>query len=59
MCSSDLTLKDQLDLERHKGRTIDGVTARITQRILALTTAIWHNDLIGNPTLRSLTPYDH
>lgn len=53
------TLKDQLDLERHKGRTIDGVTARITQRILALTTAIWHNDLIGNPTLRSLTPYDH
>lgn len=53
------TLKDQLDLERHKGRKIDGVTARITQRILALTAAIWHNDVIGNPVLRSLTPYDH
>ncbi|MDO4901044.1 IS982 family transposase [Actinomyces sp.] len=53
------TLKDQLDLERHKGRTPTGVAARITQRVLALTTAIWHNDLIGAPTLRSLTPYDH
>lgn len=50
------TLKDQLDLERHKGRTMAGLAARITQRILALTTAIWHNDLIGNPTPRSLTP---
>jgi len=26
---------------------------------LALTAAIWHNDNTGNPTLRSLTPYDH
>lgn len=35
-----------------------GVTARITQRSLALTTAIWHNDLIGNPPtlLRLLRP---
>lgn len=53
------TLKDQLSLERHGGRTPTGVTARVAQRILALTAAIWHNDNTGNPTLRSLTPYDH
>jgi hypothetical protein len=29
------------------------------QRILALTAAIWHNDRIGEPILRSLTAYDH
>jgi len=34
------TLKGQLDLELHGGRTIDGVTARIAQRVLALTAAI-------------------
>ncbi|MGI8870704.1 MAG: IS982 family transposase, partial [Mycobacteriales bacterium] len=32
---------------------------RIWQRILALTTAIWHNDTIGAPVKRSLTAYDH
>ena len=53
------TFKGQLDLERHGGRTIAGVCARISQRILALTAAIWHNDLIGAPVLRSLTAYDH
>ena len=53
------TFKGQLDLERHDGRTIAGVCARISQRILALTAAIWHNDLIGAPVLRSLTAYDH
>lgn len=53
------TLKDQLGLERHNGRTPTGVTARVAQRILALTAAIWHNDNTSNPTLRSLTPYDH
>lgn len=53
------TLKDQLDLERHKGRTPAGVVARVAQRILALTAAIWHNDDTGSPVLRSLTPYDH
>ncbi|WP_167149267.1 IS982 family transposase [Actinomyces sp. ZJ308] len=53
------TLKDQLGLERHNGRTPTGVTARVAQRILALTAAIWHNDNTGNPQLRSLTPYDH
>ena len=53
------TLKGQLDLERHAGRTITGVCCRITQRILALTAAIWHNSLTNAPVLRSLTPYDH
>jgi hypothetical protein len=30
------TLKGQLDLERHGGRTIEGVTVRVLQRLLAL-----------------------
>jgi hypothetical protein len=53
------TCKGQLSLERHGGRTPAGVCARIAARILALTTAIWHNDRIGAPTLRSLIAYDH
>jgi hypothetical protein len=53
------TLKGQLDLERHGGRTVDGVTVRILQRILALTAAIWHNDATGQPVKRSLLAYDH
>ena len=53
------TLKAQLDLERHGGRTIAGVAARVLQRILALTAAIWHNDHCSQPVLRSLTAYDH
>jgi hypothetical protein len=53
------TLKGQLDLERHGGRTVDGVTVRILQRILALVAAIWHNDATGQPVPRSLTAYDH
>jgi hypothetical protein len=53
------TLKGQLDLERHAGRSLAGVSTRISQRLLALTTAIWHNDRIGAPVLRSLTAYDH
>jgi len=53
------TLKAQLDLERHGGRTIAGVASRVLQRILALTAAIWHNDHTGQPVLRSLTAYDH
>lgn len=53
------TLKDQLDLERHTARTTAGVCARVAQRMLALTAAIWHNDRIGAPVLRSLTAYDH
>jgi len=53
------TLKGQLDLELHGGRTIDGVGARIGQRLLALTAAIWHNRATGQPLSRSLTAYDH
>jgi hypothetical protein len=53
------TLKGQLDLERHGGRTIAGVCARVAQRILALTAAIWHNDRIGASIRRSLIAYDH
>jgi hypothetical protein len=54
------TLKGQLDLERHGGRKKPGVCARVLQRLLALTAAIWHNETSqrdGPP--RSLTPYDH
>jgi hypothetical protein len=53
------TLKGQLDLELHGGRSIDGVGARIAQRILAMTAAIWHNRATGQPITRSLTAYDH
>ncbi len=50
------TLKRQLDLEHHDGRTVAGVRTRIAQRILALTAAIWHNDTIGATIKRSHTP---
>jgi hypothetical protein len=53
------TLKGQLDLEHHGGRTIAGVCARIAQRMLALTAAIWHNDRLGTTVRRSLIAYDH
>ncbi len=42
--SVNQTLKAQLDLERHGGRTRPGVCARVLQRVLALTAAIWHNE---------------
>jgi hypothetical protein len=53
------TLKGQLDLEQHGGRTFEGVAARVAQRILALTAAIWHNFHTGQPISRSLIAYDH
>ena len=53
------TLKGQLDLEGHGGRTWTGVAARVLQRILALTTAIWHNEQLGQRPVRSLLAYDH
>lgn len=53
------TLKGQLGLERHGGRTPRGVIVRVLQRLLALTTVIWHNHHTGQPVLRSLTAYDH
>src|SRR6266511_4181615 len=57
--SINQTFKGQLDLERHGGRTPAGVLARVLQRILALTAAIWHNDHTGQPVKRSLLAYDH
>jgi hypothetical protein len=57
--SVNQTFKGQLDLERHGGRTTAGVLARVVQRILALTAAIWHNDQSGQPVMRSLIAYDH
>jgi hypothetical protein len=35
------------------------VAARVAQRILALTAAIWHNRTTGQPITRSLIAYDH
>ena len=57
--SVNWTFKGQLDLERHGGRTPEGIIARVLTRILALTAAIWHNDKTGQPVKRSLTAYDH
>jgi len=57
--SVNWTFKGQLDLERHGGRTPEGILVRVLARLLALTAAIWHNDRIGEPVMRSLTAYDH
>jgi hypothetical protein len=53
------TLKGQLSLEHHAARTTAGVFVRITQRLLALAAAIWHNWIINAPVKRSLIAYDH
>ena len=52
------TLKDQLSLERHGGRTLTGLVSRIARRLLALTAVIIHNWETDNPG-RHLTAYDH
>ncbi len=58
--SVNQTLKAQLDLERHGGRTKPGVCARVLQRLLALTAAIWHNETTNRPgPARSLLAFDH
>ena len=58
--SINQTLKAQLDLERHGGRKPAGVCARILQRLLALTAAIWHNETTNQTgPARSLLAYDH
>jgi len=58
--SVNQTFKSQLDLERHGGRTKPGVCARVLQRILALTAAIWHNETADQPgPARFLIAYDH
>ena len=53
------TLKGQLDLERHGGRTTEGIYARITRRLLAMAACIWHNWATAEPVKRSLTAYDN
>jgi hypothetical protein len=53
------TLKGQLGLEHHGGRTIAGVYARVAARLLALAAGIWHNWRINAPRKRSLIAYDH
>jgi Transposase DDE domain len=53
------TLKGQLTLEQHGGRTLPGVYSRVAARLLALAAAIWHNWHTDAPTKRSLIAYDH
>jgi hypothetical protein len=53
------TLKGQLDLERHGGRTPAGVFTRIAQRLLAMAACIWHNWFTSTTAGRSLIAYDH
>jgi hypothetical protein len=57
--SINATLKTQLSLELHGGHSQQGVLVRVLQRLLALTATIWHNHHTNQPTLRSLTAYDH
>jgi hypothetical protein len=53
------TLKGQLDLEGHGGRTAAGVYTRVAQRVLAMAAAIWHNWSLNTENKRSLIAYDH
>ena len=57
--SVNQTLKGQLDLEPHGGRTPAGVFTRVAQRLLALAAGIWHNWTTGVTSKRSLIAYDH
>lgn len=58
LCSSHPSQYFGRDFE-HQLAAPGGVIARVTERILALTAAIWHNDHTGQRVLRSLTAYDH
>jgi hypothetical protein len=57
--SVNQTLKGQLDLESHGGRTPAGVFTRVAQRLLAMAAGIWHNWTTGITSKRSLVAYDH
>ncbi len=57
--SVNQTLKGQLDLERHAGRTPAGVFTRVAQRLLAMAAGIWHNWMTGVTSKRSLIAFDH
>lgn len=41
--SVNQTLKSQLGLERHGGRTPTGAFTRVAHRLLAMAAGIWHN----------------
>lgn len=56
--SVNWSLKGQLSLEEHGGRTVPGVLARVLVRLLALTAGIWHNDKTGAEHARSLIAYE-
>jgi hypothetical protein len=53
------TLKGQLDLEQHGGRTPEGIAVRVAQRVLSLAAAIWFNFRTGQDISRSLIAFDH
>lgn len=48
------TLKGQLTLEQHGGRTLAGVSARVAAGLFALAAGIWHNWRINAPCKRPL-----
>lgn len=52
------TCKDQLTLERHGGRTLQGLCTRIALRLLALAAGLVHNQDIGQPG-RTFAAYGH
>ena len=43
------TLKDRLGLERHNARTLHGLRARITSKLLALAAGVWLNHGLHQP----------
>jgi hypothetical protein len=48
------TLKGQLWLEQHGGRTLGGVFVRVAQRLLALSAGVWLNCQLGHPPCQPL-----
>jgi len=57
--SVNQTLKGQLGLEEHGGRTPEGVFTRVAQRLLAMAAGIWQNWNTDVTRKRSLIAYDH
>jgi hypothetical protein len=53
------SVKGQLGIEHPGAHEIDGLFARVVQRLLALNAAIWHNWAAGADRKRSLIAYDH
>lgn len=57
--SVNQTLKGQLGLEDHGGRTPIGVFTRVAQRLAAMAAGIWQNWTTSTTSKRSLIAYDH